>query len=302
MPLVPWNLLNLDRAHLSTVKKLSENGKLSKFWIQELTRPAFEDWVENEPAPVAIIGIGSMEQHGPHLPLGMDSLAARYFIHEIASKSNSVCVHPCWPGYSPHHMKFRGTITFSEDTLLNVILDTISSLADHGIKRFMLTNHHGGNAEIYKLAMRMAKRYYNVMVASPTGPSGTELAKKQADISKRHWDVHSGINETAAALVMFPELVEMYRLKGWKPTLDLGPELNEFFDVEREDYEIVSQVRGACTPPVNIDFTKDGIYGTGDPNLADAEEYAKRLKERVDFMVEFIRVWKTIPIPPAFLD
>ena len=48
---------------------------LSKFWIHELTRPAFVEWLENESAPVAVIGIGSIEQHGPHLPLGTDSLA-----------------------------------------------------------------------------------------------------------------------------------------------------------------------------------------------------------------------------------
>ena len=43
---------------------LSENGKLSKFWLWELTRPAFEDWLDNDPAPVVVIGIGSIEQHG----------------------------------------------------------------------------------------------------------------------------------------------------------------------------------------------------------------------------------------------
>jgi creatinine amidohydrolase len=281
---------------------MSENGKLSKLWIHELTRPAFEDWLDKEPEPVVIIGIGSIEQHGPHLPLGMDSLGARHFIHEIAKRSNSVCVHPCWSGYSPHHMAFKGTITLSEDTLLNVILDTISSLADHGIKRFILTNHHGGNTEIFRLAMRMAKRYYNVMVTSPSGPSETELAKKYGETSRRHWDVHSGINETAAALYLFPELVEMERVKGWKPTLDLGLELMKFFDVDREDYELVSQIRSASTPPVNIDFTKDGIYGTGDPNEADPEEYSRRFEERVNFVVEFIRVWKTIPTPQAFME
>jgi hypothetical protein len=42
---------------------MSENGKLSKFWITELTRPAFEDWLEHEENPVVVIGIGSIEQH-----------------------------------------------------------------------------------------------------------------------------------------------------------------------------------------------------------------------------------------------
>ncbi|HUS77525.1 MAG TPA: creatininase family protein [Patescibacteria group bacterium] len=281
---------------------MSENGKLSKFWLWELTRPAFEDWIDNESEPVVIIGIGSIEQHGPHLPLGMDSLAARYFVHEIAKRSNSICLHPCWPGYSPHHMGFRGTVTFREDTLLNVLMDVIGSLSDHGVKRFVLTNHHGGNNNIFRLAMQMAKRYHGVMVTAPSGPSDTELAKKMGEISKKHWDVHSGINETAAALYMFPELVEMVRVKGWKPTLDIDPKLMEFMDTERPDYELVSQIRSASGQPDTDDFSSDGIYGTGDPNLANPEEYGKRMEERVNFMVEFIKLWKTIPIPPAYKD
>ena len=39
---------------------MSENGKLNKFWLHELTRPAFEDWLDNEPAPVVVIGVGSI--------------------------------------------------------------------------------------------------------------------------------------------------------------------------------------------------------------------------------------------------
>ena len=68
---------------------MSENGILSRFWVQELTRPAFEDWLENE--PIIIIGISAIEQHGIHLPLGTDSLG----VHEIAGRTNSVCIHPC---------------------------------------------------------------------------------------------------------------------------------------------------------------------------------------------------------------
>lgn len=281
---------------------MSENGKLKKFWIHELTRPAFEDWLENEPIPVVLIGIGSIEQHGPHLPLGMDSLGAQFFIHEVAKRTNSVAVHPCWPGYSFHHMGFKGTITFSEDTLLSVILDTISSLAEHGVKRFVMSNHHGGNSEIFTLASRLAKNYYNVMVATPTGPTETELAKVRSDRQKRFWDVHSGVNETSAALNLFPELVEMWRLEGWEPTLKQHPKLMEFMDPDREDFELVSQVRSSSTPPINIDFTLSGVYGTNDPRDADAEEGKKSFEERVKFFVDFIEIWKSIPTPDAFKD
>jgi len=246
--------------------------------------------------------MGSIEQHGPHLPLGMDSLGAKHFVHEVAKRTNSVCFNPCWPGYSPHHMGFRGTVTLKEDTLLAVYMDTIECLTDHGVKRFVMSNHHGGNSDIFSLTARLAKQYFNVMVAQPSGPSNTELAKVYADRQKRHWDVHSGPTETSGALALFPELVEMWRLENWEPVLKMDPKLYEFMDPDREDFELVSQVRNATMPPVNIDFTSTGVYGTNDPRTADPDEFRARFEERVGFFVDFINIWKTIPVPDAFKD
>jgi len=275
---------------------------LSRYWIHELTRPTFEEWVENEPAPVIIIGIGSIEQHGPHLPLGTDSLTIREIIREVAERSNSVCVQPCFPGYSPHHMGFAGTISFSENTLIAVLMDTIGSLARHRIKRFLLMNGHGGNTNILNLVVQLAKRKFKVMVAAPVGPSTTDIAKELEDRQKRHWDVHSGPTETGAALHFFPELVEMERLKDWEVTLNLDPKLVDFLNPEREDYELVSQLYRACSQPNTDDFTSSGVYGKNDPRDADPKEIKIRFEERVNFVVEFIKTWKTIPIPPAFKD
>jgi len=280
---------------------MPEKGVLSKHWITELTRPAFEEWLQHEENPVVIIGIGSIEQHGPHLPLGMDSLAVREIIHRVAKRTNSVCVHPCWPGYSPHHMGFKGTITFSWDTLMGVLMDTIGSLAYHGVKRFVIINGHGGNTATMNLVAQLAKREYGVMVATPSGPSGTELAKRFTERSQRYWDVHSGTNETSAALALFPELVEMWRIPDdWEPTNNMSQELKAMRDPDREDWELVSQLFTACAPPDTDDFSRDGIYGWNSPKDADPEEYRNRLEERVEFLAEFINRWKKIPTPPAF--
>ncbi len=279
---------------------MSEKGKLSRFWLWELTRPAFEDWLDNEPAPVVVIGIGSVEQHGPHLPLGMDSLGSQFFAHEVAARTNSVAICPTFPGYSPHHMGFRGTVTLSDQTLLAILMDVIGSLAEHGIKRFCLSNHHGGNTATMNLAVQLAKREYSVMVHAPTGPSKTELAKVLEDRQKRYWDVHSGPTETSAALLHFPELVEMWRLKDWKPTLRIDPKLMGYMDPDRPDFEVVSQVRAACSEPNTDNFTASGVYGTNDPRTADVEEARKRFEERVEFFTDFIREWKKVPVPPAF--
>jgi len=269
---------------------MSENGVLSKFWITELTRPAFEDWLENEENPVVVIGIGSIEQHGPHLPLGMDSLAVKARIHKVASRTNSVCVHPCWPGYSPHHMGFAGTITFSWETLMGVLMDTIGSLAYHGVKRFVLMNGHGGNTATMNLVAQTAKREFDVMIAIPTGPDGTELAKTQKERQQRYWDVHSGTNETGTAQALFPELLEMWRLpEDWKPSNNMTKELKDMRNPDRDDWEVVSQVFGACAEPDTDDFTTDGVYGWDSPLDADPEEAAARIEEQVEFIADFIR-------------
>jgi creatinine amidohydrolase len=281
---------------------MSDNGKLSRFWIQELTRPAFEDWLDKEPAPVTIIGIGAIEQHGLHLPLGTDSLGVVEFIHEVAKQTNSVCVHPCWPGYSPHHMAFAGTITFSEDTLLGVLLDTIESLAAHGVKRFVLINYHGGNNEIFKLAARIAKREYNVMVATPEGPKETELAKEIERRVQKYHEVHSGPRETSYALHYFPELVEMWRLEGWESPFLIDERLQEFMDPDREDFELVNQVFNACLPPNAEDTTSTGQYAMTDPRTASVDEGRRMSEEAVKFLVDFINLWKTIPLPPSFQE
>jgi hypothetical protein len=76
---------------------------LEKYWIHELTRPAFAEWLEGEKSPVVVIGLGSVEQHGPHLPLGTDSLTAWEHVQEVARRSNSVCVLPC---FLSHHIGF----------------------------------------------------------------------------------------------------------------------------------------------------------------------------------------------------
>jgi len=62
----------------------------------------------------------------------------------------------------------------------------------------------------------------------------------------------------------------------------------------------VSQVFRACVEPDTDDFTSSGVWGKNDPREADPEEAKARFEEKVNFLVEFIRVWKTIPIPPAF--
>ncbi|MFX1484749.1 MAG: creatininase family protein [Promethearchaeota archaeon] len=98
---------------------------------------------------IALVPIGSTEQHGPALPLNNDHYIATEFAQRVAEilwEDQKVVVTPTITfGFSPHHMEFKGTITLSELTLSSMIADVCYSLALHGFRKIVIINGHGGN-------------------------------------------------------------------------------------------------------------------------------------------------------------
>lgn len=110
-------------------------------------------WEETEErikeCDIAIVPVGSTEQHGPALPVDNDCF--------IATRFGELVCEELWPdtkvtlapsvafGFSPHHMEFKGTITISESTLAHLLVDICESLDDHGFSKIILLNGHGGN-------------------------------------------------------------------------------------------------------------------------------------------------------------
>ncbi len=262
-----------------------------KVLLQEFTRPAFEEYLESEDNPVAIVPLGSIEQHGPHLPLGTDSYVALKLAKQAASRTNSIVVQPCWPGFSPHHMGFAGTITFRWETLMNIIVDTVESLVTHGIKKVLLLNAHGGNAQIAALAARLAKRRFGAQVLMPGGSGGSDPAKLLQEV-----DVHAGKGETGMALNLFPELVEMHRVEDFVPTAEFPPDVEKLRDPEGDDPEIRAQLVMAYIGDTH-EFTESGVYGFTNPGDADAEQSKQIMDGRMDKLVKLIEYWKQIDLP-----
>jgi creatinine amidohydrolase len=98
---------------------------------------------------IAIVPVGAMEQHGPHLPVEVDSLLAETIALQTArlmAKTAPVVVLPClWTGISEHHMSFGGTISLRFATFSALLTDVCDSLVRHGFRRIVLLNGHGGN-------------------------------------------------------------------------------------------------------------------------------------------------------------
>lgn len=92
-----------------------------------------------------IVPIGSTEQHSPSGLLGIDFLSAEKIAHAVSSISKTICAPTLPIGMALHHMAFAGTMSFTPKTYELVIQEIILSLYQHGFKKFIILNGHGGN-------------------------------------------------------------------------------------------------------------------------------------------------------------
>lgn len=96
-------------------------------------------------ASVAVLPIGSFEQHGQHLPLATDTVVACAIADSVASEYGLILLPPVAFSCSHEHSGFTGTVSISATTLHQVIGDIVASLELQGIRHLVLVNGHGGN-------------------------------------------------------------------------------------------------------------------------------------------------------------
>jgi len=109
---------------------------------------------------LALLPVGSTEQHGPHAPLGTDTLDAEAVADAAAERyDDPVVVAPAVPvAVAEEHRRFTGTLWTSEDTFRTYVRDIVGSLAAHGWDRVVLVNGHGGNiAALREVAGRIVR-------------------------------------------------------------------------------------------------------------------------------------------------
>ena len=111
-----------------------------------------------------LIPVGSIEQHGPHLPLNCDLTAAWEVSLRVARKIGAVVAPPIIPGVSTHHMPFPGTITLSPSTFIKVVKEYCASISRHGFKELVLVNGHGGNSASLTITRRIVAIVSNLPI------------------------------------------------------------------------------------------------------------------------------------------
>ena len=121
-------------------------------------------------ASIAVLPVGAVEQHGPHLPTRADAeivaeLAGR--AARTAAREVDVVLLPTLPfGSSDHHLPFGGTLSLTAETFVAVLRDLLRSIASAGFRRVLVVNGHGGNVELCAVAVRQAALEHGLLAAT----------------------------------------------------------------------------------------------------------------------------------------
>jgi creatinine amidohydrolase len=155
---------------------------------------------------VALVPVGSTEQHGPHLPLGTDFFTAHALAESAARETGAICTPVVPIGVSAQHRQFWGTLWVSPQTFRQYMHEVASSLGYHGIRRMIFVNGHGENLSSLQEISRSlrAENLYSVVYQWWTDPS---VIKLQSRLFKSK-GTHAGAIETAMVLAIRPELVD----------------------------------------------------------------------------------------------
>ncbi|WP_405635264.1 creatininase family protein [Streptomyces sp. NBC_00056] len=163
------------------------------------------DVQEQEPR-VAILPIGSYEQHGAYLPLITDTAIACIIAREIAATYPVLQLPPVTIACSHEHGTWPGTVSISARTLHAVVNDIAASLKASGVRKLVLVNAHGGN---YVLSNIVQEANLNEprMTLFPQGREWNRSRERAGLVSDPHGDMHAGEIETSILLHAEPTLV-----------------------------------------------------------------------------------------------
>ncbi|MBS3650051.1 creatininase family protein [Pseudaminobacter sp. 19-2017] len=245
--------------------------------FEELTSPEVARLDRDK--TVLVLPLGSVEQHGNHMPIGTDTLLAHAVALAAAERSaDKVAVlPPPWYGFSAHHLRFAGSITLKAQTLMALTEDIVGSLVGHGFRRILIVNGHGGNGGVIDvLASTLGHKHYGqARIAALTY---FQLAREQIAALRRSAAGgmgHACEFETAMVQHIRPDLVKM--------------ELAETTYPDPGSRYLTTDLLGGSAVRTYLDFADLSPSGTlGDPSLATPEMGAKFFDTAAGALAAFI--------------
>lgn len=189
--------------------------------LQQLTYREIDELVDSE--TVVVVPVGSIEQHGMHLPLEVDTRIVEEIARQAARKASekvAVLVTPSlWLGCSNHHMNFPGTLSLNQDTFIKVVTELAASLIHHGFKKILFLNGHGGNTNPLKVAVNQIRDGTKGDVLAAMLDYWQLIKEEVADLreSEPGGISHAGEFETSCMLYLDDKLVRKDKFSKFMP-------------------------------------------------------------------------------------
>lgn len=272
----PFEMPSDKRSKPSTDRK--RQSRKSYLW-SELTWPEAE--LRLKEVDLAILPVGSIEQHGPHLTLDIDAFDADYLARRVAeacSDPKPLILPLVAYGVSYHHDEFPGTISINNDTLSRLIYEIGISVAKNGIKKLLILNGHGGNSPALNYAAQMINRDARIFVCVDSGETSDVDIAELTDTPN---DVHAGEFETSTSLATRPELVQM------DEAVKQVPEFSS-------RYLDFTSKRGVVWYAHTEKISDSGIMG--DPTKANAKKGKKMWEIMIAHLVAFVEDLKSMTL------
>ena len=263
---------------------------MNKIRYDELTWPEMREAIKSQ--PVVLLPFGTVEDHGPHLPLNVDNVIVEAICLETARRApGELLVMPTVAyGLDEHHMDFPGTVTVDMQTLLAFVADVAMSPARHGFGHVLIVNGHGSNASIAELAARRVVLQTGIVCGamSPNAAIDPTLSEPTLSEMRRSGPggvAHAGEYETAMMLHLRPDLVQMD-----KAVREMGQIKLEYFNWDHPEPSVLSWQDWWSR------MSESGICG--DPTVATAEFGRALFETTVENFVRFVREFRAIPVRP----
>lgn len=158
-------------------------------------------------ASVAVLPVGSFEQHGSHLPLVTDTIVACLITSRLAEDYDLFLLPPLTIGCSHEHATFAGTVSISASTLHLLVREIATDLVRQGVPKLVIVNAHGGNYVLSNLAQESNASEARVLLY-PGRVDWDHAREAAACVTGSHDDMHGGELETSLLLYATPELVD----------------------------------------------------------------------------------------------
>jgi creatinine amidohydrolase len=261
-----------------------------KVRYDELTWPEMREAIACQ--PVILLPFGTVEDHGPHLPLNTDNVIVEAICLEAARRApGEMLVMPLAAyGLDEHHMDFPGTVSVDIQTLIAYVAAVAISPARHGFRYVLVVNGHGSNAPIADLVARRVVLETGIVCAamSPNAAIDTTLAEPTLSQMRRSGPggvAHAGEYETAMMLHLRPDLVQME-----KAVREIGQLKLTYFNWDHPEPSVLSWQDWWSR------MSESGVCG--DPTVATAAFGQALFETTVDNFVRFVREFRTIPLRP----